>query len=85
MRQLREQTIDAEILRLAIERQGRLTLLEITSGLGLTDADVKHSLEQMVRREKADLDVTEDGVIVYTFHDAKHLDGTRDSKRFLNG
>jgi hypothetical protein len=85
MQQLRQQTIDSEILRLAIAHQGQLTAVEISSALGLPEPDVQRSLEEMVRREVADMDVTDDGVLVYTFHDAKHLGGTREPKGFLDG
>src|SRR5689334_13510813 len=67
MQQLRDQTIDAEILRLAIERQGRLTVVELTSTLGLAEADVNASLDRMMKREIADMEVSDDGVIIYTF------------------
>jgi uncharacterized membrane protein len=85
MQQLRNQTIDAEILRLAIERQGRLTAVEIMSTLGLPEADVSPSLDRMMQREIADMDVSEEGVLVYTFHDAKHLKGTFDAKHVEGG
>jgi hypothetical protein len=60
MQQLRDQTIDAEILRLAIERQGRLTAVEIMSTLGLPEADVNPSLDRMMQREVAEMDVSEE-------------------------
>lgn len=85
LQQLREQTIDAEILRLAIARQGRLTSVEIASQLGLAEGDISRSLDAMVRREVADIQVTDDGVLVYTFHDAKHVDAGAPTKRLRDG
>ena len=73
MQQLRDQSIDAEVLRLAIERQGRLTAVELMSTLGLAEADVNASLDRMMKREVADMEVSDDGVLVYTFHDAKYV------------
>lgn len=84
MKQLRLQTIDAEILRLATARGGQLTAVDITIALGLNDADVKESLEGMVRREAADLDVTDDGALVYTFRDVKHGEGNYGARGFLD-
>jgi hypothetical protein len=81
IQQLRDQTIDAEILRLAIERNGRLTAVEIMSTLGLPEADVSRSLDGMMTREVADMEVSEDGVLVYTFHDAKYVNGDTDATR----
>jgi hypothetical protein len=75
MQQLRQQTIDAEILRLAMARQGKLTAVEVASALALPEGEAKSSLDSLVAREVADLDVTDDGVHVYSFHDARYFDG----------
>lgn len=85
MAQLRRQTIDAEILRLAMQRQGRLTVVEVTSALALTGEEAKAALDDLERREVADLDFTEDGVLFYTFHDAKYLKGTAKPKELPDG
>lgn len=83
LQQLREQTIDSEILRLAIERKGRLTVVEIASALGLADGDINKSIDGMMRREIADVEVTDDGVLVYTFHDAQHMPSAESKKRLF--
>ena len=75
MAQLRQQTIDAEILRLAMRQRGRLTAVEVASALALSGEEAKGALDSLVTREVADLEVTDDGVLVYTFHDARYLDG----------
>ena len=85
VQRLRAQTIDAEILRLAMAQKGRLTAVEITSALGLAEADVASALDGMMRREVADMDVSDDGVLVYTFHDAKYFEGKREDRRLLDG
>lgn len=85
MQQLRRQTIDAEILRLAMRQQGRLTAVEVASALALPGDEAKNALDLLVTREVADLEVTDDGVLVYTFHDARYLDGTSGAKGLLDG
>lgn len=75
MQQLRQQTIDAEILRLAMAKQGKLTAVEVASALALPEGEARSSLDALVAREVADLDVTDDGVLVYSFHDARYYDG----------
>lgn len=85
MQQLRRQTIDAEILRLAMRQQGRLTAVEVASALALPGDEAKNALDSLVTREVADLEVTDDGVLVYTFHDARYLDGTSGAKGLLDG
>lgn len=82
---LRQQTIDAEILKLAMARGGRLTEVEVVSALALPAAEAKASLEALVAREVADLDVSDEGVLLYTFHEAKYFDGPRDAGRLPHG
>lgn len=82
--QLRDQTIDAEILRLAVSEGGRLTAVEVATALTLTPEAAKEKLDALVGRDVADIAVTERGVVVYTFHDAKHLGGKSDAKGVLD-
>ena len=72
IQQLRQATIESEILRLAMLQAGRLTAVEVASTLALTAEEAKATLDALVTREVADLDITDAGVLVYTFHDAKH-------------
>ena len=84
MAQLRQQTIDAEILRLAMQRQGRLTAVEVASALALGSGDAKAALDDMVNRQVADLEVSDEGVLIYTFHEARYFDGDRSAPRQLD-
>ena len=82
--QLRQQTIDAEVLRLAVTEGGRLTAVEVATSLAITPEQAKDTLDALVARDVADIAVTERGVVVYTFHDAKHLGGKGDAKGVLD-
>ena len=84
MAQLRQQTIDAEILRLAMQHQGRLTAVEVASALALGSGDAKAALDDMVNRQVADLEVSDEGVLIYTFHEARYFDGDRNAPRKLD-
>lgn len=79
---LRQATIESEILRLAMLHGGRLTTVEVASTLALQPEEAKATLDALVTREVADLDITDAGVLVYTFHDAKHV-GDKHSARGL--
>jgi hypothetical protein len=70
-RAIRERAVDAEILRLAMQRQGRLTAMEVATELTLQPEEAKVALDGLVTREIADLAMTDAGVIVYTFHDVR--------------
>ena len=75
MAQLRQQTIDAEILRVAMGRGGRLTAVEVASTLGLAADESKAALDDLVQRQVADLEVSDEGVLIYTFHEARYFKG----------
>ncbi len=85
MAALRQQTIDAEILKLAMAHQGRLTAVEVEGALALPAGEAKASLDSLVQREVADLEVTDDGVLVYTFHEARYFEGKGGAKGLLDG
>jgi hypothetical protein len=81
---LRQQTIDAEILRLAMQQGGRLTAIEVATALVLTPESAKSYLDAFVSRDVADLEITDRGLIVYTFHDAKHVGGKSSARGLLD-
>ena len=70
---LRQQTLEAEILRLAMRHAGRLTAVEVASEFALTPEAAKETLDGMVTRELADLALTDGGLIVYTFEEARRV------------
>jgi hypothetical protein len=81
---LRQQTIDAEILRLAIQHGGKLTALEVATALALSPESAKASLDSLAEREQADLEITDAGIIVYAFHDAKNIGGKSSARGLLD-
>ena len=82
--ELRQQTIEAEVLRLAVQHDGRLTVVEVASALALPPESAKAVLDSLAEREIADLEITDKGVIVYAFHDAKHLGGKQSARGILD-
>ena len=75
MAQLRRQTIDAEVLRLAMQHRGRLTAVEVASALALDGVEAKTALDDLVNRQVADLEVSDEGVLIYCFHEARYFGG----------
>ena len=70
---LRQQTLEAEILRLAGQRGGRLALVEVVTEFAVPTEAAQAALDALVHREIADIAVTDSGVLVYTFHDVERL------------
>jgi hypothetical protein len=83
--QLRRQTIDAEILRLAAQRGGKLTVVEVVTEMALTPDVATETLNALMARDLADIEVTESGVLVYTFRDVQHLPEKATSREILDG
>lgn len=81
---LRQQTIDAEILRLAGEHGGRLTTLEVATQLAIAPEAAKDALDALTTRGHADIQVTDEGVLVYEFYEVRHLGGKATAKGVLD-
>jgi hypothetical protein len=71
--ELRQKTLEAEILRLAAQQQGKITVVETVAALAVTPEEAKEALDALARRGLADFQVTDSGVIVYAFHDVEKL------------
>jgi len=80
---LRQQTIEAEILRLAMQQGGRLTAVEVAAALAMPTESAKATLDGLAEREIADLEITDAGVIVYSFHDARNVGGKHSARGLL--
>ena len=82
--ELRRNTIDAEILRLAGEHGGQLTAVEVATALSMTPESAAEALKSLGIRGQADVEVTDDGVLVYSFYDVRHLGGKSTAKGVLD-
>jgi hypothetical protein len=83
--ELRRNTVDAEILRLAAAHQGRLTAVEVATVLSMRPEDAAEALKELGIRGQADVEVTDDGVLVYSFYDIRHLSGKHTARGVLDG
>jgi hypothetical protein len=81
---LRRQTLDAEVLRLAAGRGGRLTVVEVVTELAVSTDAARESLDSLARHEVADLEVTDSGTIVYAFRDVQNLAEKERAKGILD-
>ncbi len=85
MEALRQRTIDAEILRLATREGGRLTANEVAAALALSPEEAKGALEALMTRDLADIAVSDDGVLVYVFHEKGTLGDKQSARGLLDG
>lgn len=59
--------LQSEILRLAEEQHGRITVLEAAAAFGIPVEEAKGVLEAFVISGVADLEVSESGTVIYSF------------------
>ena len=81
--QLRRDTIEAEVLKMAARNDGRLTAVEVSGELALAPATAEEVLNGLMTRELAEIEVTDSGLLVYTFHDVRSLSETASAKGIL--
>ncbi|MBW3570333.1 MAG: hypothetical protein KY467_04435 [Gemmatimonadetes bacterium] len=71
--ELRRHATEAELLRLAQGRGGKLLAVEAAMSLHLPEDAAREALDVMVARGRAELEVTDEGNLVYTFPTLKAL------------
>ena len=71
--QLRRDTLEAEILKMAARHEGRLTAVEVAGELAVPTTTAEELLDGLMTRELAEIEITDSGVLVYSFHDLRHL------------
>jgi predicted DNA-binding transcriptional regulator len=81
--ELRSRTVEAEVLRIARAHNGKLTIVEIVTDLAITPEEAQTAVDSLVRQQVADIEVTDSGVLVYTFYDIKHLPEKQSSRNIL--
>lgn len=71
--QLRRQTHESEILKLAQRRGGKLTVVEVVADTSMSVPDAEQALASLVERGVGDVEVTDSGLMVYVFRDVQSL------------
>ena len=75
---------EAELLRLAQSRGGKLTVVEAVAELAFDAATVEETLNAMAAAGVADVEVSDSGVLVYAFYDVQHLEEKATAKGVLD-
>ena len=82
--ELKLKTQEAELLRMAGEYEGRLTVVEVMRELAMGQAEAEGMLRSLVERGVSEVEVTERGLLVYSFPDIKLLDEKHTSRGVLD-
>jgi len=83
-RELIQQTQESEILKLAQQLGGRLTVVEVVAETAMSAPDAEAALGQLVQRGFAEPEVTDKGLIVYVVHDVQQLGSKSQSRNLLD-
>lgn len=81
---LRRKTVEAEIVKLAGRREGKLTAVEVVAALAVDRETAEELLQKLVREGLAEVEVSESGVLVYSFYELRHLDEKATAKGVLD-
>ena len=68
---------------MAVRHEGRLTAVEVAGELAVPTATAEDLLNELMARELADVEVTDSGLLVYAFHDVKHLSEKDEARGLL--
>ena len=82
--QLRQQTLEAEIIGAAERHGGKLTVLEVVRDLAVTPEDAQEALNALHTRDLAEIEMTESGMLVYAFRDVQGLKDKQSSRGILD-
>ena len=80
---LRRQTWEAEVVRLAGRKSGRLTVVEVVGELAITGQEAQETLESLMNQGIGDIEITESGLLVYRFEDIQKLKEKSQSRPIL--
>jgi hypothetical protein len=81
---LRRNATEAELMRLAQRSGGKLMALEAGLSLHLSEDVVRDTLDGMVARGRAELEVTDGGHLVYAFPGLRQLADKRTARGILD-
>lgn len=71
--QLGLKTLESEILKMARRQGGHLTVLEVTAEFGIDKALAEQALDSLAQQQYADYQITDEGLLVYTFAEVQQL------------
>lgn len=82
--ELRRDTLEAEILKMAGRHGGRLTAVEVAGELALPTTTAEELLNELMAREMAEIEITDSGLLVYNFRDVRHLSEKESARGLLD-
>ena len=82
--ELRRHAMESEIVRLAQARGGKLLAVEVAMAMHVAEDTAREALDAMVARERAELEVTDEGNLVYVFPTLRQLSDKSTARGLLD-
>jgi len=82
--EIRQRTLQSEVLRLAGEHQGRITIVEVVEEFAVTPEEAKEALDALALEGMADYAVTDSGMVVYDFRELRQLEDKSKARGILD-
>ena len=82
--EIRQRTLQSEVLRLAGERKGRITIVEVVEQFAVTPEEAKAALDALALEGMADYAVTDSGMVVYDFRELRQLEDKSKARGILD-
>lgn len=81
---LRRESLEAEILKLAATKGGKLTVVEVVSATAVDSERVKAALDSLHLKNHAQIQISESGTLVYSFPEIKGISEKSGAKGVLD-
>ena len=81
---LARMSLEAEVLKLAHEKEGKLTAVEAMSELAVDKLTADRLLGSLAGQGLAEVELTESGVMVFAFYEVAHLNEKASAKGVLD-
>ena len=82
--ELRRHAMESEIVRLAQARGGKLLAVEVAMAMHVAEDTAREALDGMVARSRAELEVTDEGNLVYAFPTLRQLSDKSSARGILD-
>ena len=79
-----QKELNAKVLKLAKQKKGKLTVVEVMIALDIDTPAAKDVLDKLAAQGLAALEMTDSGILVYVFYDIQHLKDKNSSESIFD-
>ncbi len=76
--------LNTKVLKLAEQKEGKLTVVEVMMALDIDTPTAKDVLDKLAAQGLAEIEMTDSGILVYVFYDIQHLKDKNSSESIFD-